>query len=75
MDEIAKSVSELDKSGCREAVHVIDEKHPILKGAEVIEYGAKHIPGVSKFTWLLENGMGQKTTHFFYDKINEFRSK
>ena len=50
---------------CSKEVHLIDEKGNILVGDEVIEYLISSFPGVEKFAWLLESGMGQKAVEYF----------
>lgn len=56
---------ELSLEKCSKEVHLVDENGKILVGEEVIEYLISSFPGVEKFAWLLESGMGQKAVEYF----------
>ncbi|MCO4793143.1 MAG: DUF393 domain-containing protein [Bacteriovoracaceae bacterium] len=60
-----ESYPKLSKEVCEKEVHLIDENGNILRGEEVIEYLISQFPGVKKFSWLLESGMGQKAVEYF----------
>lgn len=55
----------LSKEQCEKEVHLVDENGNVLVGDEVIEYLISKFPGVEKFSWLLESGMGQKAVEYF----------
>ncbi len=63
--EAFKSFPELSKEKCEKEVHLVDENGKILVGEEVVEYLISKFPGVEKFSWLLESGMGQKAVEYF----------
>lgn len=53
---------------------IVDEKAmQVLKGAEVIEYLAKHNEAIKKLSWLLESNVGEKASHIFYNTVNKLR--
>lgn len=56
-------------------VHLIldDQAMQGLKGAEVIEYLAKHNQSIKKLSWLLESNVGEKASHLFYNTVNKLR--
>jgi predicted DCC family thiol-disulfide oxidoreductase YuxK len=56
-------------------VHLILDEKGIqsLKGAEVIEYLAKHNESIKKLSWLLESNVGEKASHLFYNTVNKLR--
>ncbi|TNF26862.1 MAG: DUF393 domain-containing protein [Deltaproteobacteria bacterium] len=63
--EAFSNFPELTKQQCEKEVHLVDENGNILVGEEVIEYLISKFPGVEKFAWLLESGMGQKAVEYF----------
>jgi len=71
---IYKVYPELDMDECEEVIHLIDENHVVLKGPAVLEYLIKTSPAVSKFSWLIERGMGKHALEFFYNRVNDYRN-
>ena len=72
-DEIYQIYPELNRQACLEKVHMLLEDKSILSGPEVVDHLVKTLPGVSKFSWLLENEQGKKIKDFFYQKVEELR--
>lgn len=63
----------LNKDACAKEVHLIDIDGHLYVGSEVIEFLVKLIPGVSKFSWLLESESSKKAMDLFYGKLNDIR--
>lgn len=72
-DSVYTEFPELNRQSCLEKVHLITKDKKILSGPEVIDFLLEEIPGVSKFSWLLDNDQGKKVKQFFYDKVEELR--
>lgn len=72
-DEVYQFYPELNRQACLEKVHMLLEDKSILSGPEVVDHLVKTLPGVSKFSWLLENEQGKKIKDFFYQKVEELR--
>jgi len=72
-DEVYQNFPELVKEECLDQVHMITADNKILAGPEVVDYLVKHLPGVSKLAWLLENEKGKKVKDYFYQKVEELR--
>src|SRR3989344_4920216 len=70
-DEVYQFYPELNRQACLEKVHMLLEDKSILSGPEVVDHLVKTLPGVSKFSWLLENEQGKKIKDFFYQKVEE----
>ena len=64
---------ELKKEECEEFVHLIDEENKIYIGGYAISYLVNILPGVKKFSWLLDSDSGLKASNAFYKRINEMR--
>lgn len=63
----------LNFEDCKDKVHLIDEHDNILNGSQVVEYLVKILPGVSKFSWLLDYDMGKKAINVFYDVVDKIK--
>jgi predicted DCC family thiol-disulfide oxidoreductase YuxK len=63
----------LNKEECQKVVHLLLENGDILEGPKVIEYLIEQFPGVSKFSWLIESEVGQKTIDYFHKVANKAR--
>jgi predicted DCC family thiol-disulfide oxidoreductase YuxK len=63
----------LNKEDCKKVIHLILENNEILAGPKVLEHLIELFPGVSKFTWLIESKMGQKTLDYFHKVANKAR--
>lgn len=72
-DSIYKHFPQLNKADCKETLHLLDEMGSVHKGGEALQFLVKLLPGVSKCAWLIESGMGQKTSDFFYKMVNHYR--
>lgn len=72
-EETFKLYPELDIKEAHDTIHLIDEDDKIYKGGEVVTYLAHRFPGVKKFAWLLETGVGKKTVDLFYNAVNQYR--
>lgn len=71
--EVYAVFDSLDEERCHEIMHVIDDSGAILQGSDALSYLLKFFPGVAKFAWLIESGMGKKAIDFFYQKATEYR--
>lgn len=71
--EVYSQFPELDRRACLDKVHLLTEDHRMLVGAEVVDYLALRLPGISKLAWLLDNEQGTKVKEFFYQKVEELR--
>jgi len=65
---------ELNQEECEEVVHLVDSEGRIYRGPDVIEFLVSLVPGVSKFSWLLNSDSGKKAMDAFYGKINDIRT-
>jgi len=72
-EEIYQTYPMLNQQACEKEVHLIDTEGNIFVGAEVIEFLVKLIPGVSKFSWLIESESSKKAMDMFYGKLNDIR--
>ncbi|MBL7665117.1 MAG: DUF393 domain-containing protein [Bacteriovoracaceae bacterium] len=63
----------LDPQKVEQKVHLVTTEQKVLEGGEVVEYLLKMIPGVEKFSWLLDNNVSKKTMGFFYDTVDFLR--
>lgn len=72
-EKIYEHFSFLNQDECEQVVHLVLEKDQVLKGGEVVEYLIKKIPGVEKFSWLLDPESTQKAADAFYKKVNDVR--
>jgi predicted DCC family thiol-disulfide oxidoreductase YuxK len=72
-EKLFEQFSSLNKEECHNVVHLILENGEILAGPKVIEYLIERFPGVSKFAWLIESEMGQKTIDYFHKAANKAR--
>jgi len=70
---VYESFPELNRQECLEKIHLITQEKKILKGMEVVDYLSNTLPGISKFSWLLESDQGKKAKEFFYQKVEELR--
>lgn len=64
---------QLSKEKCEAEVHLIDLNGTIYRGGEAIEFLVKLIPGVSKFSWLMDSESSKKAMDMFYGKLNDMR--
>lgn len=64
---------QLDTLECQATVHLLTHDHKLLKGSEVIDHLIGILPAVSKFSWLLDNQIGKKTTQLFYGVLQSYR--
>lgn len=72
-EEVYAEFPELDRQICLSKVHLITEDRKIISGPEVVDYLVKTLPGVKKFSWLLDNDQGKRVKDFFYQKVEELR--
>lgn len=72
-EELYLKYPKLNKDQCKEVVHLILENEEILAGPKVLEHLVEQFPGVSKFAWLIESKMGQKTIDYFHKVANKAR--
>ncbi len=72
-EEVYAHFPELIRQNCLDKVHMITSDRRILCGQEVVDELLKTLPGVSKFSWLLDNDQGRKVKDFFYQKVEELR--
>jgi predicted DCC family thiol-disulfide oxidoreductase YuxK len=72
-EEVYKVFVDLNQDECLEKVHMITAEGRILAGQQVLDQLLLTLPGVSKFSWLLENDQGRKVKDFFYQKVEELR--
>lgn len=63
----------LDEEACEQEIHLLDKEGNILRGAEVVEFLIKLIPGVKKFSWLIETESSKKAMDMFYERLNDMR--
>ena len=72
-DLIYQEFPELSRQACLEKVHLITSERQIVVGAEVVDYLAQRLPGVSKLAWLLDTDKGKKVKDYFFQKVEELR--
>jgi predicted DCC family thiol-disulfide oxidoreductase YuxK len=72
-EELYQSFPELKKQDCMAQVHMITKDLNVLKGVEVVDYLIKTLPGIARFSWLLESGQGENIKIYFYKKVEELR--
>ncbi len=73
--ELYQSFPSLTFEECNKTVHLISNDLKIYKGADVIVYLTKYFPKISKFSWLIEKGMGKKALEVFYESVQGQRKK
>jgi predicted DCC family thiol-disulfide oxidoreductase YuxK len=71
-ESIYTEFSQLNPDACAEDVHLLDGEK-LLVGAEVVEHLAKSLPGVRKFSWLIEKESAQTALDLFYGQISDMR--
>ena len=73
--EVCDSFPNLSQDELTKEVHLVlnSEGTQVLRGAEVIEYLAKHNESIKKLSWLLESNVGEKASHLFYNTVNKLR--
>lgn len=71
-EKVYQDYPELDPEQCEEEVHMINERE-VYRGAEVIAELAKTLPGVQKFSWLINKESAKSAMDMFYGQINEMR--
>jgi len=52
---------------CSEVIHLIDQNNRVHIGPEVATFLIAEFPGVKKFSWVLESGIGKKAVNIFYE--------
>lgn len=72
-DQVYKRYPFLQKEKCLQILHVIDKNEEIFTGGDAINHLITHFPGIKKFSWLAESGMGKKAIDFFYEVANKYR--
>lgn len=63
----------LNQEECSKEIHLILETEEILVGANALEYLLKQNPTVSKFSWLIDSGMGKKAVDYFHQMTDYYR--
>lgn len=74
-EEVFAQFTQLDRLACRQKVHYLREDGAVLTGGEVVTELLHHFPGVSKFGWLLDSEIGRKTVDFFYEQVEQMRTR
>lgn len=67
------SYPELNKEDCEESIHLVKQTGEVLVAGDALSYLITILPGVKKFSWLLDSESGQNATKAFYRRINEMR--
>lgn len=65
----------LNREECLQTVHVLDAEGNVRKGADAMAWIIEQFPGATKFTWLLESGMGKKAVEYFHEMASHYRAK
>jgi len=71
--EIYQAFPDLDPEKCKIAIHFIDQDRNIYMAGEAVTKLAHYLPGVAKFAWLAETGVGKKAVDYFYDMARKYR--
>lgn len=73
--EVFQRFSQLDRGACQQKVHYLREDGTVLSGGAVVTELLHHFPGISKLGWLLDSEIGRKTVDYFYDQVEQLRSR
>jgi predicted DCC family thiol-disulfide oxidoreductase YuxK len=60
---------------CLEEIHLVLPTGEVLKGSNSVKHLIGLFPSVSKFSWLIESEVGEKSVDFFYQMTNKLRDK
>ena len=71
-EEIYKHIN-VTKEELHKEVHVFENENSFHRGSEAINFIVGHIPGASKFSWLIESEMGQKAINYFHQASEKYR--
>lgn len=64
---------ELSEQRCLETLHLITSENEILEGPDAMSFLIKLLPGVKKFSWLMDSNSAKKASKAFYKRLNEMR--
>ncbi len=74
-ERVFTAFPQLDPMACRERIHYVKEDGTVLAGSDVVVELLTHFPGVEKFAWLIESGMGRKAVDFFHRTAEAARER
>jgi predicted DCC family thiol-disulfide oxidoreductase YuxK len=72
-EELYQHFNQLTAENCLSELHFLNEAEEVFTGPQAIEQLISLFPLVSKFSWLIESGMGKKALSYFYDMSNKYR--